>query len=194
MFAGAAAMVTAKYSLPIQLVSSLIAFFAATKVTDKWKKEIIHPAVEGYKGVMIRALAQPHVDPEFQAALATLEHEGASDEEYHSAINTVISTAFPTAKEYHEALVACDGDYHAVFDLAITTVTAKALEENKFYTEFLNKPFVEQKWFVKVKDYVKNFVDSMKDFPKIMAIVMPFNLLFMAICDHFMNKEVTANA
>lgn len=163
MFAGAAAMVTAKYSLPIQLVSGLIAFFAATKVTDKWKKEIIHPAVEGYKGKLKTVCAAQHIDPEINMAFETLVRDGATQDECLEAVNTIMDAAYPTDEEQNEVFMMCKGNVGKMINMASEVIEAKALEENKFYTEFLNKPFVEQKWFVKVKNWCKKIKESFAD-------------------------------
>ena len=194
IFVGAATMFTAQYSLPIRVVSGIVAAITATKVTDKWKHDIIHPVVEGYKGKLKTVCAAQHIDPEFNVAVDKYFKDGATPEEKAEAVSAIVDAVYPTDDMQNRLFINANGDPDMMVAVCMEVMERRAIKKSKFYTEFLDKPFVEQKWFGKVKAWGESFVEAMRDFPKLMAIVMPFNLLFMAICDHFMNKEVAANA
>lgn len=160
---GAANVFTAQYSLPIRALSNVVAFIAASKAAEKWKHDIIHPMVEGYKGQLRNLCCGQHIDPEINAAFATMMRDDATQDECLEAVNTVMNAAYPTDEEQNEVFMMCKGNVGKMINMASEVIEAKALEENKFYTEFLNKPFVEQKWFVKAKNWCKKMKELFAD-------------------------------
>ena len=198
---GAATVFTAQYSLPIRVLSGVVASIAAAKAAEKWKHDIIHPVVEGYKGQLKTVCAAQHIPPEVNMAFETIIRDGATQEECLEAVNTIMDAAYSTDKEQNEVFVMCKGNVGKMINMASEIIEAKALEENKFYTEFLNKPFVEQKWFVKAKDWFKKTKETFAGFPKFlaeaapaMALIIFGSVLVTDIGTRLMNKEAAANA
>lgn len=195
---GAATMFTAQYSLPVRAVSGIVASIAAAKAAEKWKNDIIHPVVEGYKGKLKTVCAAQHIDPEINMAFETLIRDGATQDECLEAVNTIMDAAYPTDDEQNEVFRMCRGNVGEMVMMASEVIEAKALEENKFYTEFLNKPFVEQKWFVKAKNWFKKMKETFTGVPKFLAQCAPVMAMIIAanavIVNFALNKEVTVNA
>lgn len=160
---GAVAMFTAKHRWPMRAVYGIVAFASASMLANKWKDEIVHPKTTEYMAKGLQALGLSHTDPEFQIAAANLYRPDATAEEKQSAFAVVLGSAFPTAKDARIASEACDHDRDKLIDMAERIVIAKGLEEAKFYTEFLSKPFVEQKWFVKTKNWFKKMKEPFAD-------------------------------
>lgn len=160
---GAATVFTAQYSLPIRVLSGIVASITAAKAAEKWKHDIIHPVVEGYKGKLKTVCAAQHIDPEINMAFETLVRDGATQDECLEAVNTIMDAAYSTDEEQNEVFRMCRGNVGEMVMMASEVIEAKALEENKFYTEFLSKPFVEQKWFVKAKNWFKKMKEPFAD-------------------------------
>lgn len=195
---GAATVFTAQYSLPIRVLSGIVASITAAKAAEKWKHDIIHPVVEGYKGKLKTVCAAQHIDPEINMAFETLVRDGATQEECLEAVNTIMDAAYATDEEQNEVFRMCRGNVGEMVMMASEVIEAKALEENKFYTEFLNKPFVEQKWFIKAKNWCKKTKETFAGVPKFIAEAAPAMAMIIAanavIVNFALNKEVTVNA
>lgn len=160
---GAVAAFTANRPRPMRAVYSIVAFAVASMLANKWKDEFVHPKTAEYMTNGLRELGFQHTDSEFRTAVMELSDPDRTDVENKSAFAVILGSAFPTAKEAMIASEMCDHDKDKLTEMAVNVVAAKSLEKSKFYTEFLNKPFVEQKWFVKAKNWFKKVKESFAD-------------------------------
>ena len=197
---GATTMFTAQYALPIRLVSGAVATFTATQAAQKMKDCMVHPKVEEYKRQLKTWCAAQYIDPEFNVAVGNYFKDGATPEEKSEAVNTIVDAVYPTDDMQNRLFINANGDPDMMVAVCMEVMERRAIKKSKFYTEFLNKPFVEQKWFVKAKNWCKKMKETFTGVPKFiveaapaMALVILGNVLVADIATRRMNKEVTAN-
>lgn len=155
IFVGAATMFTAQYSLPIRLVSGAFAMFTATQAAQMMKDCMIHPKVEECKAKIKTWCAGQYIDPEFNVAVADYYKEDATPEEKAEAVSAIVDALYPTDDLQNQLFIAANGDPDVMIAICMGAMERRAIKKSKLYTEFLNKPFVEQKWFVKAKNRFK---------------------------------------
>lgn len=201
---GATTMFTAKYALPIRLVSGAVAMFTATQAAQKMKDCMVHPKVEEYKAKIKTVCAAQYIDPEFNVAVNNYFKDGATYEEKSEAVNTIVGAVYPTDDMQNRLFIDTNGDPDMMVAVCMEVMERRAIKKSKLYTEFLNKPFVEQKWFVKAKNWCKTTKERFSGFPKflaegapVMAMIIAANVAianFALAKDNASNKEVTVNA